>query len=133
MKLAFLLAAAALAMGGCTKTDDLANRFAAGVGHAAYDINAINAALQDPATQAAIAEFKAGATMLTCTFSSASAETAAISAVLSNSSSGGVAAIKHSSTVAYVISGSLCPAMGGTTAAPVVVKASDIPATTKTQ
>ncbi|MDR3464213.1 MAG: hypothetical protein P4L76_18065 [Beijerinckiaceae bacterium] len=133
MKKIALLGALALAISGCAATDNLARRVAAGITHAAYDINAIDAALNDPATQAAIAELKAGSTMLACGFADASSETAAIGAVLSNSKSGGVAAVVHSTTIAYVVVGSLCPAMGGTLMAPVVVKAADIPATTKVQ
>ena len=110
-----------------------ANAIDAKITQAAADINAIDAALQDPATQQAIATLKAGATMLACGFADAASETAAVSAVLSDSKSGGVAAIKHSATVAYVITGSLCPAMGGALQAPVVVTAADLSKTTKTQ
>ena len=133
MKKLALAGALAIALSGCAATDNLASRISAGIGHAAADVNAINAALQDPATQQAIATLKAGSTMLACGFADAASETAAISAVLSNSKSGGVAAIQHSSTIAYVVTGSLCPAMGGTLQSPVVVTPADIAKTTKTQ
>ena len=133
MKISITLAALALALSGCAATDNLANRLSSAIGHAAYDINAIDAALNDPAAQSAIAELKAGSTMSACGFADASSETAAIGAVLSNSKSGGVVAITHTATVAYVITGSLCAAMGGTLKSPAVVTAADIAATTKTQ
>ena len=132
-KLAFIAGATAFALSGCSVADPLAAKFAAAIGHAAYDINLIDAALSTPAAQAAIATLKAGSTMSACGFADVTGETAAIAAVLSNAKSGGVAAIKHTTTIAYVISGSLCAAMGGAIQAPVVVKASDIPATTKTK
>ena len=131
-KLAFA-GALALVVSGCAATDNLANRLSAAIGHVAYDINAIDAALNTPAAQSAIAAFKAGSTMSACGFADASSETAAIGAVLSNAKSGGVAAITHTTTVAYVITGSLCAAMGGKLQSPVVVTKADIATTTKTQ
>jgi hypothetical protein len=133
MKLASFVIVGALGLAGCNASDTLAGRLAAGIGHVAYDINLIDAALSTPAAQAAIATLKAGSQMTACGFTDVVGETAAITAVLSNQKSGGVAAIGHTATVAYVISGSLCGAMGGTIKAPVVVTAADIAKTTKTQ
>jgi hypothetical protein len=133
-KVALTVSALALiSLAGCAAGDSLASRLAASITRAAIDINAIDAALSTPAAQSAIATLKSGSTMTACGFADVNGETAAIKAVLSNSKSGGVAAIGHAATVAYVVSGSLCGAMGGTIQAPVVVTAADIAKTTKTQ
>ena len=135
MKISVTVAALALAvsLAGCSVVDPIAKKIAASITNAAVDINAIDAALSTPAAQAAIATLKAGSVMSACGFADVNSETAAIGAVLSNSKSGGVAAVVHTTTVAYVISGSLCAAMGGTLSAPVVVTAADITKTTKKQ
>ena len=92
---------------------------ACGCAQMAAGINEVNAALTSPAANKAVANLKAGSQAILC----AVANVAAISGALETAVSAGQAAVRDSQDV-YVVSGTLCLALGGTVISTVTVPAS---------
>jgi len=81
-------------------------------------INSITGALTSPAANQAVANLKAGSQAVLCTIAGLANETNAVATAVNAKQ-----AIIVDSQTAYVISGSLCTALGGTVGATVTVPA----------